>query len=71
MTELVAVGNNRISMVYSFAILQQTKAAWGGMQSRWGGFRSEGIVARPAVEPRTRSGHRIITKVKSRDFPYA
>ena len=36
--------------------------------SRWGDFPAEGIVARPAVELRTRSGHRLITKIKTRDF---
>lgn len=39
-----------------------------GMQSRWGDFRAEGIVARPEVELNTRSGQRIITKIKSVDF---
>jgi hypothetical protein len=36
--------------------------------SIWGNFESEGIVARPKVELRTRNGHRIITKVKCKDF---
>ena len=39
-----------------------------GYQSTWGAFRAEGIVARPAVELRDRSGHRIITKIKHKDF---
>ncbi len=39
-----------------------------GFQSTWGDFPAEGIVARPATELRTRSGHRIITKIKHRDF---
>lgn len=39
-----------------------------GFQSTWGDFMAEGIVARPAVELKTRSGHRIITKIKQRDF---
>lgn len=39
-----------------------------GFHSTWGPFEAEGIVARPAVELRTRSGHRIITKLKHRDF---
>jgi len=35
----------------------------------WGGeFRAEGIVARPATELKTRSGERIITKIKYKDF---
>lgn len=40
-----------------------------GFQSQWGPFTAEGIVARPATELCTRSGHRIITKIKHRDFP--
>lgn len=39
-----------------------------GITSAWGPFLAEGIVARPKVELKTRSGHRIITKIKSRDF---
>ncbi len=39
-----------------------------GMKSEWGDFLSEGIVARPATELLSRSGERIITKIKHRDF---
>lgn len=39
-----------------------------GFESRWGSFRAEGIVARPTCELKTRAGHRIITKIKARDF---
>lgn len=39
-----------------------------GFRSQWGGFRAEGLVARPATELRTRSGERVITKVKCTDF---
>lgn len=39
-----------------------------GFESRWGNFTAEGIVARPKTELKTRSGHRIITKLKHRDF---
>lgn len=40
-----------------------------GFNSQWGDFRAEGIVARPHVELKGRQGHRIITKIKHRDFP--
>ena len=40
-----------------------------GFDSTWGSFRAEGIVARPATELMTRGGHRIITKIKHKDFP--
>ena len=39
-----------------------------GFRSNWGNFDAEGIVARPVVELKTRSGHRIITKIKHKDF---
>lgn len=39
-----------------------------GFKSRWGDFPAEGIVARPATELKARNGHRIITKIKTRDF---
>ena len=39
-----------------------------GFNSRWGDFIAEGIVARPSVEIRDRRGHRIITKIKYKDF---
>ncbi len=39
-----------------------------GIRSIWGDFKAEGIVARPATELRTRAGHRIITKIKTKDF---
>lgn len=39
-----------------------------GFNSAWGDFPAEGIVARPETELFTRGGHRIITKVKYKDF---
>jgi len=36
--------------------------------SAWGDFTAEGIVARPVTELRTRSGQRVITKLKYKDF---
>lgn len=39
-----------------------------GFVSNWGKFTAEGIVARPDTELRTRSGHRVITKIKHKDF---
>lgn len=40
-----------------------------GFLSVWGPFPAEGIVARPKEELRTRGGERVITKIKTRDFP--
>ena len=39
-----------------------------GFKSEWGNFPAEGLVVRPATELRTRSGHRIIGKIKHNDF---
>lgn len=39
-----------------------------GFKSSWGDFIAEGIVARPKTELQTRSGERIITKIKHKDF---
>lgn len=39
-----------------------------GFNSQWGNFMAEGIVARPATELKSRSGDRIITKIKYKDF---
>jgi hypothetical protein len=47
---------------------QMVERAEVGFKSRWGDFEAEVIVARPSCELKTRSGHRIITKIKTRDF---
>lgn len=42
--------------------------AYDGLQSEWGPFEAEGIVARPVVPLFNRKGERIITKIKAVDF---
>lgn len=44
------------------------KFAKAGITSTWGDFRAEGIVARPICDLQTRGGHRLITKIKCKDF---
>lgn len=39
-----------------------------GVNSEWGEFIAEGIVAKPTVELQNRKGERIITKLKYKDF---
>lgn len=39
-----------------------------GFSSTWGDFQAEGIVARPTTELKNRAGHRVITKIKCKDF---
>ena len=43
---------------------------WGrnGLQSQWGNFEAEGIVARPVVPLQNRRGERVICKIKGKDF---
>jgi len=48
-----------------YDMVEMTRA---GFNSLWGDFKAEGIVARPAVELKSRAGNRIITKIKHRDF---
>lgn len=50
------------------SLIYMVELAERGFVSRWGDFRAEGIVARPACELKARNGHRIITKIKTRDF---
>ena len=47
------------------------RMAKAGIVSTWGAFEAEGIVARPKVELVTRSGSRLIAKIKCRDFEAA
>ena len=47
---------------------EATARCMAGFKSKWGDFIAEGMVLRPATELRTRSGHRIITKLKYKDF---
>ena len=49
-------------------IAQLVETVRAGITSQWGDFEAEGIVARPKVELFNRAGHRIITKLKTRDF---
>jgi hypothetical protein len=39
-----------------------------GFNSCWGAFPAEGLVCRPKIELKDRAGHRIITKIKTKDF---
>ncbi len=52
-------------------LADMVKIVRDGFTSTWGQFPAEGIVARPKMELKERSGARIITKIKHRDFPPA
>lgn len=49
-------------------ISQMVDLVRNGFNSTWGNFQAEGVVARPSVELFARSGKRIITKLKTKDF---
>ena len=64
----IKLGVDIVPVVGRGTLADMVTQAQGGYTSRWGDFAAEGIVARPATELKTRSGHRIITKIKYRDF---
>lgn len=51
------------------SLKEMVSYARSGIKSAWGDFAAEGLVARPSCELMTRGGERIITKIKTRDFP--
>lgn len=63
------LGLDVVPIIGSGTLPDMVEMARIGFASRWNDkFAAEGIVARPATELRTRSGSRIITKIKHRDF---
>ncbi len=53
------------------SLLEAVAWAKAGIQSTWGAFQAEGIVARTPLELTTRAGKRLITKIKCCDFQKA
>lgn len=64
----VQFGLDVVPIIGSGTLLDMVKKTQVGFNSIWGEFKAEGIVARPATELRTRSGSRLITKIKHKDF---
>lgn len=64
----VKLGIKIVPIVGEGTLLQAVELIKGGLKSQWGDFLAEGLVCRPEVELRNRRGHRIITKIKARDF---
>jgi hypothetical protein len=62
------LGVDIVPIIGHGTLADAVQRAKDGIVSRWGDFPAEGIVARPVTELCTRSGHRIITKIKTRDF---
>jgi ATP-dependent RNA circularization protein (DNA/RNA ligase family) len=63
-----AFGLDIVPIIGRGTLNEMVMVARAGITSMWGDFEAEGIVARPAVELKTRNGARIITKIKTRDF---
>ena len=62
------LGLDVVPIINKGALHDMVQMARMGFTSSWGKFTAEGIVARPEVELKDRSGKRIITKIKHRDF---
>lgn len=63
------LGLDVVPIIGTGTLPEMVEMARAGFKSRWNDkFEAEGIVARPATELRARSGSRIITKIKHRDF---
>jgi ATP-dependent RNA circularization protein (DNA/RNA ligase family) len=62
------MGLDVVPVVGEGTLLEMVEYAKAGIPSTWGDFQAEGYVARPATELKTRAGHRLITKIKCRDF---
>jgi hypothetical protein len=62
-------GIQQVPIIGTGTLFDMVSRVRSGFKSEWGDFEAEGIVARPlGTELFTRSGHRIITKIKCRDF---
>lgn len=61
-------GLDVVPVIGQGTLLDAVESAREGFLSAWGNFTAEGIVARPTVELSDRAGHRIIAKIKHRDF---
>lgn len=62
------LGLDVVPIIGEGTLYDAIETAKNGITSKWGTFQAEGIVARPKTELKTRNGHRIITKIKCRDF---
>ena len=62
------LGLDTVPIIGAGTLFNMVDLAATGFPSQWGQFNAEGIVARPKTELCTRAGHRIITKIKHKDF---
>ena len=64
----VSLGIDIVPVIGTGTLHDMVRLVSTGFDSRWGAFAAEGIVARPRMELKARSGQRIITKLKHVDF---
>lgn len=62
------LGIDAVPVISEGTLYDAVALAKHGIRSSWGNFEAEGIVARPKTELMTRSGHRLVAKIKCRDF---
>jgi hypothetical protein len=62
------LGIDAVPVIGEGTIAEAIEIVKAGFKSRWGDFNAEGMVLRPKVDMFARSGERIITKLKTRDF---
>ena len=62
------LGIQVVPTIFTGDLEEMVEFVKAGFTSNWGDFPAEGIVARPMTELLTRCGHRIITKLKVKDF---
>lgn len=62
------LGIDEVPVIGSGSLPDFVEMARAGFSSTWGDFPAEGLIARLPCELMTRDGHRIITKIKCRDF---
>ena len=63
-----SLGIDVVPIVGEGTLVAAVDLAMDGITSKWGDFPAEGLVMRPRVELCTRAGHRVITKIKTKDF---
>ena len=62
------IGANRVPFVATGTLDSLFALVKKGLRSNFGDFYAEGVVAKPVIQLFSRSGSRIITKIKHRDF---
>lgn len=63
------LGIDAVPIIHEGTLTDLVTIVSAGPCSTWGDFQMEGVVARPKVSLLRRSGERIITKLKTKDFP--